>query len=295
MSDCPVHMTIAQALRDGITQGLAPLDAQLLLLHALQRKAEGRAWLLAHDTDLIDPGSLQRWQALVQRRRQGEPVAYLLGQREFFSLTLMVDSRVLDPRPDTETLVEWALEMLPKQGSRPIVADLGTGSGAIACALAHHAPQAEVWASDASAAALAVAQHNAQSLQLPIRFAQGHWLDAFALPDSSLKFDLLVSNPPYIRSDDPHLPALRHEPQQALVSGADGLDAIRTLAEQAPQWLRPGGWLLLEHGYDQAQAVQQILQDQGFTQVQGRRDLAGIVRCSGGQWPGHSRKCPALR
>ncbi|MDO4794423.1 MAG: peptide chain release factor N(5)-glutamine methyltransferase [Brachymonas sp.] len=277
-------ITVAHALQQGIAQGLAPLDAQLLLLHALGRDDAGRAWLLAHDGDLLPSAAWQLWQQLVQRRLQGEPIAYLRGWREFFGLRLAVDSRVLDPRPDTETLVEWALNLLPALGEHPTVADLGTGSGAIACALAQHAPHARVWASDASAAALQVAQHNAQRLQLPVQFVQGPWLQAFAPKRASLRFDLLLSNPPYIRANDPHLPALRHEPLQALVSGDDGLDDIRTLIEQAPQWLRTGGWLLLEHGYDQADAVQQLLQERGFVQVQSRQDLAGIMRCSGGQW-----------
>lgn len=280
----PPATTVAQALQQGIAQGLSPLDAQLLLLHALERDDAGRAWLLAHDDEVLSTAAWQRWQQLVQRRLQGEPVAYLRGWREFFGLRLMVDGRVLDPRPDTETLVEWALALLPTLGEHPIVADLGTGSGAIACALAQHAPQARVWASDASTAALQVAQHNAQHLQLPVQFVQGPWLQAFALQHATLRFDVLVSNPPYIRADDPHLPALQHEPLQALVSGDDGLDDIRTLIAQATQWLRPGGWLLLEHGYDQAEAVQQLLQARGFAQVQSRQDLAGIVRCSGGQW-----------
>lgn len=280
----PPSTTVAQALQQGIARGLTPLDAQLLLLHALGRDEAGRAWLLAHDGDALNTTDWHRWQQLIERRLQGEPVAYLRGWREFFGLHLGVDSRVLDPRPDTETLVEWALALLPALGEHPTVADLGTGSGAIACALAQHAPHAHVWASDASAAALQVAQHNAQRLQLPVQFVQGQWLQAFAPQQVELRFDLLLSNPPYIRANDPHLPALRHEPVQALVSGADGLDDIRTLIEQAPQWLRPGGWLLLEHGYDQAEAVQQLLQARGFAQVQGRQDLAGIVRCSGGQW-----------
>ena len=282
-SSTPTH-TVAQALQQGIAQGLAPLDAQLLLLHALGQDKAGRSWLLAHDDGMLSSAEQHRWQQLVQRRLQGEPVAYLRGWREFFDLRLMVDARVLDPRPDTETLLEWALALLPGLGSHPTVADLGTGSGALACALAQQALHAQVWASDASAAALEVAQHNAQRLQLPVHFAQGSWFEAFAKHSDDLRFDLLLSNPPYIRSDDPHLPALRHEPIQALVSGADGLDDIRTLIAQAPAWLRSGGWLLLEHGYDQADAVQQLLLARGFAHVQGRQDLAGIVRCSGGQW-----------
>ena len=282
LSPCPP--TIAQALQHGIAQGLAPLDAQLLLLHAVGHDDAGRAWLIAHDDYTLHAAEWECWQRLAQRRLQGEPVAYLRGWREFFGLRLGVDSRVLDPRPDTETLVEWALALLPDLGPQPNVADLGTGSGAIACAVAQHAPHAHIWASDASAAALQVARHNARQLQLPVQFAHGNWFDAFSRHDAPSRFDLLLSNPPYIRSSDPHLQALRHEPLHALASGADGLDDIRTLIEQAPQWLRPGGWLLLEHGHDQAQAVQQLLQARGFAHVQGRKDLAGIVRCSGGQW-----------
>lgn len=277
--------TVAQALKQGIAQGLAPMDAQLLLLHALGRTEAGRSWLLAHDDYILQAAEQQHWQQLVQRRLQGEPVAYLRGWREFAGLRLAVDARVLDPRPDTETLLDWALALIPTLGTSPTVADLGTGSGALACALAHHAPQARVWASDYSADALAVARHNAHSLHLPVQFVQGNWFEAFADHNAPRQFDLLVSNPPYIRHDDPHLQALQHEPQQALTSGADGLDDIRILIAQAPQWLRPGGWLLLEHGYDQAPAVQQLLQERGFLHVQGRKDLAGIVRCSGGQWP----------
>ena len=282
-SSTPTH-TVAQALQQGIAQGLAPLDAQLLLLHVLGQDEAGRSWLLAHDDEMLSGAEQHCWQQLVQRRLQGEPVAYLRGWREFFGLRLAVDARVLDPRPDTETLLEWALALLTGLGNSPTVADLGTGSGALACALAQQAPHAQVWASDASAAALEVAQHNAQRLQLPVHFAQGSWFEAFAKHSDDLRFDLLLSNPPYIRSNDPHLPALRHEPLQALISGADGLDDIRTLIAQAPAWLRSGGWLLLEHGYDQADAVQQLLLARGFAHVQGRQDLAGIVRCSGGQW-----------
>lgn len=299
-TDMSTSTTLAQALQQGVAQGLNLLDAQLLLLHALERSDSGRAWLLAHDTDTLDTSSLQRWHALVQRRLDGEPIAYLLGHREFFGLDFTVDQRVLDPRPDTEILVEWALEIMPTLGASPAVCDLGTGSGAIACAIAHHTPHAQVWATDASAQALAVARHNAQRLQLPVRFAQGRWFEALNNQDATPRFALLVSNPPYIRTDDPHLEALRHEPMEALTSGADGLDDIRTLVDQAPAWLQPGGWLLLEHGYDQGDAVQALLAGSGFSRVQARMDLAGIVRCSGGQWredlsaiPGQNT--PALR
>ena len=158
--------------------------------------------------------------------------------------------------------------------------DLGTGSGAIALALQHQRPKAQVLAVDASSDALAVAQANAQRLALPVRFARGHWLDGV-----EGRFDAIVSNPPYIPAADPHLAALTHEPLQALASGADGLDDIRTIVTQAPAHLVPGGWLLLEHGWDQAAAVSTLLREQGFAQVQSRKDLAGIARCTGGQWP----------
>ena len=272
--------TLAQALAGAQAGGLARTDAQLLLLHALGRPDARRAWLLAHDTDVLDSAAQARFAALCQRRRDGEPVAYLTGRKGFYGLELQVDARVLDPRPDTETLVDWALEVLAPLAA-PRVLDLGTGSGAIALALQHQRTDAQVSAVDASADALAVAQANAARLELPVQFHQGHWLDSI-----SGLFDAIVSNPPYIAAADPHLAALRHEPLQALASGADGLDDLRTIAAQAPARLANGGWLLLEHGWDQAPAVQALLRAAGFTAVQDRKDLAGIVRCSGGQWPG---------
>ena len=272
--------TLAQALAGAQAGGLARTDAQLLLLHALGRPDAGRAWLLAHDTDALDSAAQARFAALCQRRLDGEPVAYLTGVKEFYGLALQVDARVLDPRPDTETLVDWALQMLAPLAA-PRVLDLGTGSGAIALALQHQRPSAKVSAVDASAGALAVARANAARLQLPVQFHQGHWLDGV-----QGLWDAIVSNPPYIAAADPHLAALRHEPLQALASGADGLDDLRTIAAQAPARLAPGGWLLLEHGWDQAPAVQALLRAAGFANVQDRKDLVGIVRCSGGQWPG---------
>ena len=271
--------TLAQALAQAHTLGLARIDAQLLLLHTLARPDAGRAWLLAHDTDALDEGAHGQFIALCQRRLAGEPVAYLTGRKEFYGLPLQVDARVLDPRPDTETLVEWALEVIAPLAS-PRVVDLGTGSGAIALALQSQRADAQVLAVDASADALAVAQANAKRLGLPVQFQQANWL-----ADVEGPFDAIVSNPPYIPSADPHLAALTHEPLQALASGTDGLDDIRTIVTQAPAHLRPGGWLLLEHGYDQADAVQALLAAQGFAQVQSRNDLAGIARCTGGQWP----------
>lgn len=268
--------TLAQALNQAHTLGLARIDAQLLLLHALGRPDAGRAWLLAHDTDAMDEAAHTQFIALCQRRVAGEPVAYLTGRKEFYGLPLQVDARVLDPRPDTETLVDWALEVMAPLAS-PRVVDLGTGSGAIALALQSQRADAQVLAVDASTDALAVAQANAERLGLPVQFQPANWLAGV-----EGMFDAIVSNPPYIASADPHLAALTHEPLQALASGSDGLDDIRTIVAQAPNHLRAGGWLLLEHGYDQAEAVQALLLAQGFHQVQSRADLAGIARCTGG-------------
>jgi release factor glutamine methyltransferase len=273
-------MTLAGALRLALGQGLDALDAQLLLLGALGRPHQ-RAWLRAHDTDALPLSAEQAFAALCQRRLTGEPVAYLLGRKEFFGLDLVVDARVLVPRPDTETLVEWALEL---HGPQPLkVVDLGTGSGAIALALQQARPAWQVWAVDASAQALAVAQLNAQRLGLPICLHQGNWLEGVEVAEG--RFDLIVSNPPYIAEGDVHLPALAHEPQSALISGADGLDDIRRITVQAIEQLAPGGWLLLEHGHEQAGAVQSLLSQAGMVSVQSRADLAGTARCSGGQLP----------
>ena len=274
-----VSHTLAQALHQAHTLGLARIDAQLLLLHTLGRPDAGRAWLLAHDTDALDDALQAQFIALCQRRAAGEPVAYLTGRKEFYGLPLHIDARVLDPRPDTETLVDWALEVLAPLPA-PRVVDLGTGSGAIALALQSQRPTAQVWAVDASSDALAVAEANATRLGLPVRFEQGNWL----APMEGASFDAIVSNPPYIASADPHLAALTHEPLQALASGADGLEDIRAIALQAPRHLAPGGWLLLEHGYDQAEAVRALLTAAGFSGVESRRDLAGVERCTGGCW-----------
>ncbi|MCR6477710.1 peptide chain release factor N(5)-glutamine methyltransferase [Variovorax sp. ZS18.2.2] len=270
--------TVAEALAAAVALGVDRLDAQLLLLHALGRAPHDRAWLLAHDTDAMSDSAWASLAAQLSRRLAGEPVAYLLGTKEFHGLDLRVDARVLVPRPDTETLVDWALQCLEGQ-SAPRVLDLGTGSGAIALALQHARPDAQVDAVDASADALAVAEANARRLGLPVRFALAHWLDGAA--DG---YAVIASNPPYIAANDPHLPALQHEPSSALVAGADGLDDIRQIVQNAPDHLAEGGWLLLEHGHDQAAAVRQLLETRGFAEVQSRDDLAGIQRCSGGIW-----------
>jgi release factor glutamine methyltransferase len=277
----------AQALAAARTLGLERLDAQLLLLHALGKTDDARAWLLAHDTDILPEKVADDFQAMSLRRAAGEPLAYIVGHKEFFGLALQVDARVLVPRPDTETLVDWALELLqtPAMARTPAVLDLGTGSGAIALAIAHSLQadgrQGTVSAVDASNDALDVARDNAARLGLKLEFIQSHWLK-----EVSGHFQLIVSNPPYIASADPHLVDLAYEPLAALAAGDDGLDDIRELITQAPGKLLPGGWLLLEHGYDQAEAVCALLAREGFVQVQSRLDLAGIARCSGGLWPG---------
>jgi len=276
--------TCAQALAAAKNLGLDRLDAQLLLLHALGKPADDRSWLLAHDTDELAPAMLESFRALSLRRADGEPLAYIVGSKEFFGLALQVDQRVLVPRPDTETLVEWSLDVVKSQGPALQVLDLGTGSGAIALAIAHslraQGRQARVTAVDASVQALDLARENARRLGLTVDFIESNWLEQV-----SARFHLIASNPPYIASADPHLAALTHEPLQALAAGADGLDDIRRIIQQAPAHLLPGGWLLLEHGYDQAGPVRELLLRQGFLQVGSRHDLAGIERCSGGKRP----------
>jgi release factor glutamine methyltransferase len=271
--------TVAQALQQARAHGLDRVDAQILLGAALR---QSRSWLLAHDQDELAEADQTRFTQWLQRRAGGEPVAYILGDKEFFGLTLAVSPDVLIPRPDTETLVEWALELLPPTTAPQRVLDLGTGSGAIALAIQHQRPGAQVTAIDASEAALHMAQANARRLNLPVRFVHGHWLT----PVDHEQFDLIVSNPPYIADEDPHMAALGHEPRQALTAGPDGLDDLRQIAAAAPAHLPPGAWLLLEHGYDQAVAVAQLLTVQGFINVSTRFDLAGQPRCTGGQRPG---------
>jgi release factor glutamine methyltransferase len=281
-------MTVTQAVQYAQFLGLARLDAQMLVLHALGRATNERAWLLAHDGDAVPEDAQAVLQCLAHRRANGEPLAYLTGFKEFYGLTLQVDARVLDPRADTETLVDWALECMDAWASHgeaatpPALIDLGTGSGAIALALKHSRAQWQVHALDYSADALDVARANAARLALPVQFHQGTWLQGV-----SDTFALVISNPPYIAAQDEHLEALIHEPLQALASGADGLEDIRVIIRQAPAHLQANGWLLLEHGYDQAKAVRSLLQAAGFAHVQSRRDLAGVERCSGGQWSRH--------
>lgn len=290
MTPEPGTFTLSQALHNMQQQGLDRLDAQLLLLHVLGQPDTQRGWLLAHDTDALPAAHAAALQTLAQRRLAGEPLAYLTGHKEFFGLDVTVDHRVLVPRPDTEAVVTWALEVLkpplsPAQAPPAArhVLDLGTGSGAIALALKAQRPDLAVLATDVSDAALGVARANAQRLALAVQFACGSWYDA--VPRAWPSFDVIVSNPPYIAEGDAHLSALRFEPTQALTSGADGLDDLRYLVAHARAHLCPGGWLLLEHGYNQAAHVRALLEAAGFAQVQSRRDLAGIERCSGGLYP----------
>ena len=276
-------LCVQEALLQAQAQGLTRLEAEMLLLHALSQSTHARAWLLTHESLVLNHAQLEQFQNFTQRRLNLEPVAYILGCKEFFGLTLRISKQVLDPRPDTETLVMWALETLntalsTTPNTSPSVMDLGTGSGAVALAIQHARPDAHVQALDCSANALELAQLNAQELNLNVKFRQGSWLEG--VYDT---FDLIVSNPPYIRTGDAHLPALRHEPALALVSGTDGLLAIKQIVSSAAACLKPGGWVLLEHGFDQAQSTRNLLAEAGFKNVQSRHDLAGIERCSGGQ------------
>jgi release factor glutamine methyltransferase len=265
---------LAAALQ--LDAGTARLEVQMLLQRVL---GVNRAHLVAHPERVLSDVEELSYQILLRRRLSGEPMAYIFGTREFFGMEIGVTHDTLIPRPDTELLVELALERMPQQGMR--VLDMGTGSGAIALAIAHQRRDAEVWACDASAAALAVARANAQRLAIAnVHFIESDWFSAFA----SQRFDLIVSNPPYIAAGDRHLSQgdVRFEPITALASGADGLDDIRRIISQAAAHLHKGGWLLFEHGYDQAAQVRELLLAAGFVEVFSARDLSGIERCSGG-------------
>jgi release factor glutamine methyltransferase len=272
-------MTPRELLAIARDAGVARLDALALIAQASGRD---RTWLLAHDDEALPHRSAEAARSTIERRARGEPLAYLVGEREFHALVLHVTPDVLIPRPDTETLVAWALEVLARaQAAAPHVLDLGTGSGAIALAVKHARPGSAVTAIDLSDAALAVARANGQRLGLSVDWRGGHWMREL---DASARFDLIVSNPPYVRAADPHLLTLAHEPALALVGGEDGLHALREIVDAAPQHLAAGAWLLLEHGFDQADAVSALLRERGFAGVQSRRDLAGQPRCTGGCW-----------
>jgi release factor glutamine methyltransferase len=271
-------VTRIDALLRGASDRVDPADAALLLAHVLQRP---RAWLYAHADEAPPPGAGERFEALLARRIAGEPVAYLTGRRGFWSFELRVTPDTLIPRPETERLVELALERLPV-GQALRVADLGTGSGAIAIALALERPRARVVATDASEAALAVARDNAASLGAGnVEFRQGDWFG----PLAGQRFALIASNPPYVAAGDPHLAEgdLRFEPARALASGGDGLDDLRAIAGGAPAHLEPGGCLLLEHGFEQGAAVRALLHEAGFTGVETACDLEARERVTIGQ------------
>lgn len=275
-------MRVADALALARALGVARLDAQMLLAWKL---GQGRAWLLAHDDAELTAADQAFVRDGLRRRATGEPLHYITGECQFAGLALAVNPQVLVPRPETEGLVDWALELLRVMAAEhpaPRVADLGTGSGAIALAIQSRHPSAKVLATDLSATALAVARGNAERLKLPIATAQGAWFDA--LGDE--RFNLIVSNPPYIAAEDVHLQALQHEPQGALSPGGDGMAALLALAQGAGGHLMPGGWLLLEHGHDQRSGVQRALGRAGFTDIDTRADLAGMPRLSCGRWPG---------
>lgn len=257
-------------------------DAACLLAHVLDRS---RGWLYAHGDDALPGGTVEAFEHLVARCADGEPVAYLTGTRGFWRLDLAVDGATLVPRAETERLVEAVLARVP--GDRPAdVLDLGTGSGAIALAVAHERPRANVFATDASEGALAVARRNADAHGIRnVAFARGDWWAAVG----DRRFDVVASNPPYIADDDPHLHALRFEPRTALVSGCDGLDALRVIAAGAPSHLRPGGWLLVEHGWTQGAAVRALLSAAGLHAMETLPDLEGRERVTAGCLPGDGR------
>jgi release factor glutamine methyltransferase len=277
--------TVATALADARRRGVASLDAQLLLARLL---ATTRTRLIAGDERALTPAESSQWQDALERRLAGEPVAYLLGEKEFHGLCLEVDRAVLVPRPETELLVDWASEAIVARGRERSdragairVVDLGTGSGAIALALKHAHPEIDVAASDVSASALAVARRNARRLALAVELVEGSWWQAL----ENRQFDIALANPPYIAADDPHLAMLRHEPAIALTPGGNGLGALRAIVAGAARPLVAGGWLLLEHGFAQAAAVRDLLAGAGFTDVETRRDLTGHERATGGRRP----------
>jgi len=257
---------------------LDPLENRILLCEAT---GLSRVQLITQGDRVLTPDEASRLDDLVARRLRGEPIAYIVGRREFFGLAFRVGPAVLIPRPDTELIVDLSLERLPDNAARLL--DMGTGSGAIAVAVAHTRPDADVTALDVSPDALAVAQANAAANGARVRFLESSWFDALAAGET---FDVIASNPPYIAAGDEHLVQgdLRFEPVGALTDHADGLSALRIIIQDSPRHLAPGGWLLLEHGYDQAAAVRALLADAGFTDVQSWRDLAGIERVSGGRF-----------
>ena len=252
-------------------------EAQVLLGHVL---GASRAWLSGHGEDQAEQSAAAEFRDLVERRRIGEPIAYLVGEREFYGLGFRVTPDVLIPRADTETLIDVALEKLVP-GVVHDVLDLGTGSGCVAIVIAHERPAARVTAVDISAAALAVARQNAATTGAEVEFVEGRWFE----PLAQNRFDVIVSNPPYVAAGDAHMQQgdLRFEPPMALISGHDGLNDIRVIVAQATAHLRAGGWLLFEHGHDQADVCRDLLLDAGFEEILNRADIAGLPRVAGGR------------
>ena len=279
-------VTLAEAAQRA-TQALAAasesprLDAELLLARAIDMP---RSYVIAHADDGLDEAAAERFFSAVQDRADGKPMAYITGFREFWSLTLMVTPATLVPRPETEHLVEQAIGQVPRK--RPCrVLDLGTGSGAVALAIARERPIADVVATDASDAALAVARENARQLELPnVEFRLGDWCE----PIAGEAFDVIASNPPYVADGDPALEKLRYEPRSALTAGPDGLDAIRRLVDECRNVVTDEGVLLIEHGADQADDVAQLFSNFGWRNVRGIRDLAGLPRLTSGRAPDSS-------
>ncbi|MDD4912746.1 MAG: peptide chain release factor N(5)-glutamine methyltransferase [Sideroxydans sp.] len=279
--------TIADIQQGGARQLIAALELdketarieiQCLLQHVL---GVPKAYLLAHPEQVLSADQAVVHAALLQRRLCGEPIAHLLGEREFFGLNFKVTPATLIPRPDTELIVELALQRLPPNSVHQVL-DMGTGSGIIALCIAHSRRNVSMVAVDASPEALAVAMQNASRLDVRnVTFLQSDWFSAF----DTERFDLIVSNPPYIEDADEHLNQgdLRFEPITALASGVDGLDDIRRIVKQAPRYLNENGWLMLEHGYNQAEAVCELLDQSGFTSIFSEKDLSGIDRVSGGK------------
>ncbi|MCC7200281.1 MAG: peptide chain release factor N(5)-glutamine methyltransferase [Gammaproteobacteria bacterium] len=275
------ELLAAAAARLAPSSSSARLDAELLLAQAMRFS---RPTLLARPAQPVDDAAAAGFEALVARRSAGEPIAYLVGHKAFWTLEIAVDPRVLVPRPETELLVELAIERIPA-GEATRVLDLGTGSGAVAIAIASERPDADVVGVDASAGALTVARDNAASVEdVGVEFREGSWWG----PVAGERFDVIVSNPPYLAADDPHLadPALACEPRAALVAGPGGLEAIAEIAAGALAHLAPGGWLIVEHGFEQGEAVRKLFADAGLREVETRRDLAGLERATLGRAAG---------
>lgn len=277
-------LTIAEALRShtALTESDSPqLDTALLLCHCLQQP---RSYLYTWPEKPLTDAQTQQFRTLMSRRRRGEPVAHLLGYREFWSLPLQVSADTLIPRPDTECVVEQALSLLAAESAQSVL-DLGTGTGAIALALASERPHWQILGCDVKASAVALAKTNAQRLAMTnVAFQQADWFDGL----TDQRFALIVSNPPYIAADDPHLREgdLRFEPSSALVAEQNGLADLQYIVAGAPEYLLPGGWLLLEHGFEQGDAVRELLRRRGYLAVASGDDYGGNQRMSWGQWPG---------